>query len=116
MLNDSEAHHAYKAMRFTLFSTSYRVFYFFCELPYYPLDLTKADAGRGLQPRPKRLHASITFEILNIKLLLWNTVGTGRDLSLHVFASAQRFKTAEAVLLQTLKILMYNKERSEWGR
>jgi len=47
---------------------------------------------------------------------VWDTVGTGRDLSLHVFASAQRFKTAEAVLLQTLKILMYNKERSEWGR
>ena len=26
MLNDSEAHHAYKAMRFTLFSTSYTLY------------------------------------------------------------------------------------------
>ena len=25
------------------------------------------DAGRGLQPRPKRLHASISFETLNVK-------------------------------------------------
>ena len=25
------------------------------------------EAGRGLQPRPKRLHASITFETLSVK-------------------------------------------------
>jgi len=31
VLNNSEAHHAYKAMRFTLFSTSYGVFYFFID-------------------------------------------------------------------------------------
>ena len=36
VLNDSEAHHAYKAMRFKLFSTSYGVFYFFI-VPTFPV-------------------------------------------------------------------------------
>ena len=31
------------------------------------LTLSNPDAGRGLQPRPKRLAASITFETLNVK-------------------------------------------------
>ena len=41
MLNDSEAHHAYKAMRFKLFSTSYRGYFIFCELPKLLLALTE---------------------------------------------------------------------------
>ena len=36
---------------------------------YYLVSLLRhhGNAGRGLQPRPKRLDASITFEILNVK-------------------------------------------------
>ena len=30
-------------------------------------DRSRPNAGRGLQPRPKRLLASITFETLNVK-------------------------------------------------
>ena len=41
------------------------------ELGYYGYGLgsdgCRSDAGRGLQPRPKRLDASITFETLNVK-------------------------------------------------
>ena len=33
---------------------------------FYP-SYESADAGRGLQPRPKRLVASIMFETLNVK-------------------------------------------------
>ena len=41
---------------------------------YYPDRNVCIDAGRGLQPRPKRLHASITFETLIVKNGVTNPV------------------------------------------
>ena len=48
------------------------------------MGFTLFDAGRGLQPRPKRLDVSIVFETLNVKYGVANPVPRGmRDAERH---------------------------------